>query len=179
MREGTIGRNYADALYAAAERDGHTEAYADVLEALAGAIEADPTIRLALESPRVPKPVKADILARALAGRTTETFVRFLRAVVKRGRQGLIPVISREYAALVDVKFNRVHAGVTVARLPNDDLRRAIQQALSEALGMDVIPHFREDKAILGGVLVRVGGRVMDGSLRRRMVQLKKQMLGG
>ena len=178
MRAGTIARNYAEALFAAGERDGHTEAYAGVLEALAGAIGADAGIRIALESPRVPKDTKADILARALTGRTTETFIRFLRAVVKRGRQGLLPTISVAYNALVDVKFNRVHAGVTVARMPDEGLQQDIRSALSAALGKDVIPHFREDKAILGGVLVRVGDRVMDGSVRRRMARLRKQMLG-
>ena len=179
MREGTIARNYAEALFAVGAKDGNTERYAGVLEALAGAIEADDRIRLALESPRVPKDAKADILAAALAGRTSEHFVRFLRAVVKRGRQGLLPLIARAYAALVDVKFNRVHAAVTVARLPDAGLQRDIASQLAVALGCEVIPHYREDAGILGGVLVRVGDRIMDGSVRRRMARLRKQMLGG
>lgn len=179
MREETIARNYAEALFVVGERDGNTERYADVLEALAGAIETDETIRLALESPRVPKSTKGDILARAVEGRSSEAFARFLRAVVKRGRQNLFPAISREFAGLVDIKFNRVHAGVTVVRMPDEALQQLIRETLSAALGKDVIPHYREDAAILGGVLIRVGDRIMDGSVRRRLARLRRQMLGG
>ena len=178
MREGTIARNYAEARYVVGERDGNTERYADALDALAGAIAVDPAIRLVLESPRVRKDTKGDILARAMEPRSSAAFGRFLRAVVKRGRQNLFPVMSREYAALVDVKFNRVHAGVTLVRTPDAALQESIRAALSAALGKEVIPHYREDKAILGGVLVRVGDRVMDGSVRRRMARLRKQMIG-
>ena len=177
MREGTIARNYAGALYELGERDGGTEAYANVLEALAGVIAVDPTVRLMLESPRVPKETKADLLARALAGRTSEVLIKFLRAVVKRGRQNLLGVISREYSALVDIKFNRVHAGVTMARMPDATLQNAVREALTKAIGKEVIPHFREDSTILGGVLVRVDDRIMDGSVRRRLARLRRQML--
>ena len=178
MRAETIARNYAEALFSVGERDGQTERYAEVLESLAGAIAADPHIAIALDSPRVPKDTKADILARALSGHTTDTFIRFLRAVVKRNRQGLFGTIAQQYHALVDIKFNRVHAGVTMARMPNAEMQRAIADELSRALKQEVIPHFREDSSLLGGVLVRIGDRVMDGSVRRRMARLRKQMLG-
>jgi len=99
-------------------------------------------------------------------------------AVVRRGRQGLLGAISREYQQLADVKFNRVHAGVTLARPGDAEFREAIRRRLSAALGKDVVAHFHENPALLGGVLVRVGDRVMDGSLRRKLKQLRRQMLG-
>lgn len=181
MREPTIARNYAEALFAAGERaGGHlTEKFADVLEAVVGAIEADERVRLALESPRVAKAVKHRILERALARRAPEQLIRFLGAVIRRSRQGLIPAISREYLALVDVKFNRVHAGVTVAREPDKKLAAEIQRRLSEITGKEVVPHFRENPRILGGAIVRIGDRIMDGSLRRKLLALRRQMMGG
>src|SRR3990172_7973467 len=107
MREPTITRNYAQALFEAGERSGETEWFAALLEAVAGAIEADERIRLALDSPRVPKTLKQRVLHQALSGRAPEAFIR-----------------------------------------------------------------------ILGGIVVRIGDRVMDGSMRRKVVQLRKQMLG-
>lgn len=178
MREPTIARNYAEALFTSGERTGSTDLYANLLEAVAGAIEADDTVRDFLESPRVPKAKKEEILSRALRQHAPEQFLKFLGAVVKRGRQGIFPAISKEYLALVDKKFNRVHAGVTVAREPDLALQGVIRQRLSEVLGMEVIPHFRTDKAILGGLVVRVGDRIMDGSVRRRMVTLRRKLLG-
>lgn len=178
MREPTIARNYAAALFELGERHGETERYGDVMDALADVLRAEPQIRVMLDSPRVPKARKSDILAKALSDLAPERFVRFLAAVIKRGRQGLLDAIAREYLAQVDRKFNRVHAGVTLALEPNEALREAVRKKLSEVVGMDVIPHYRTDPEILGGLIVRVGDRIMDGSLRRKMVALRRKMLG-
>jgi F-type H+-transporting ATPase subunit delta len=177
LREPTIARNYAQALFQAAEPGNQTERFAAVLEALVGAIEADERVRQAFDSPRVPKATKVRIVERGLAGWAPERFVRFVVAVVRRGRQYLLGAISREYQQLADVKFNRVHASVTLARPADAALREEVRRRLSDALGKDVVPHFHENPALLGGVLVRVGDRVMDGSLRRRLKQLRRQML--
>ena len=177
MREPTIARNYAEALFTLAERENASERFADLLESLGGAIEADRQIRLVLISPRIPKDAKARLLRKALARRAPEPFLRFLDAVIKRSRQALLPAIARQFHALVDTKFNRVHAGVTLAREPNAALEKEIGRRLSEVFGQDVIPHFRADGAILGGLVVRMGDRVMDGSLRRKLVRLRRQML--
>ncbi|HYU07952.1 MAG TPA: F0F1 ATP synthase subunit delta, partial [Gemmatimonadales bacterium] len=109
MKSVTVARNYAEALFAA----GHE--FGPLLDAVAGAVQADERIATALESPRVSKAAKALILERALKGEAPPEFVRFLQAVVRRGRQGLLGEIAQEYQVLLDAKLNRVHAGVTLA----------------------------------------------------------------
>lgn len=178
MRESTIARNYAEALFTLGEGRGETGRYAELMDALAAAIRGEPRIRVALESPRVPKPQKVSLLRAALHGVAPEPFLRFLQAVIKRGRQGILTAIADEFQALVDEKFNRAHAFVTLAREPDETLREAVRRTLGEALDKEIIPHFRTDPAILGGAIVRVGDRIMDGSLRRRMVALRRRMLG-
>lgn len=179
MRESTIARNYADALFTVGERTGDTEFFQDLIDALSAAMASEPGIRIVLESPRVPKSTKQVLFQHGLEGRAPEAFIRFLSAVVKRGRQGLLPAIAEQYAALVDEKFHRVHAGVTVAREPDRGLQDDIRQRLSAVMGKEVIPHFRTDSTILGGLIVRVGDRIMDGSLRRRMLALRQRLLAG
>ena len=83
---------------------------------------AGSTPSISTPATRVPKATKEEVLSRALKQHAPEQFLKFLAAVVKRGRQGIFPAISKEYLALVDKKFNRVHAGVTLAREP--DLQR-------------------------------------------------------
>ncbi len=178
MREPTIARNYAEALFQVGESQGQTSLFADLMEGLAGAVESEDRIRHILESPRVPKQTKQEILARAFAGYAPDSFVRFLGAVVKRGRQGILGAICREYLGLVDDKFNRVHAGVTLAREPDLELQELVKRRLSEILEKEVIPHYRTDPDILGGLVIRVGDRVMDGSVRRRMAVLRRKLLG-
>ena len=176
MRSETIARNYAEALFALGEQSGQSAAYADLIDALAGAIETTPKVQAVLMSPRVPKAEKTRLLAAALTGAPRE-FVLFLQALVKRSRQALLREIASEYHALLDLKLNRVRAGVTLARPADQALRRTIAEALSRQLGKEVIPSFAVDPEILGGTIVRIGERIHDGSLRRRMVKLRRQLL--
>jgi len=176
-----VARNYAQALLLAAEAQGteDVESYGRPLDAVAGAVQADERISVALESPRVAKATKAELLARALENVAPPQFVRFLQAVVRRGRQGLIGQMAREYQGLVDVKLNRVHAGVTLVEEPDDRLEQQIVARLTEAIGKDVRAHFRAERSILGGVIVRVGDRIFDGSVRRKLATLRRRMLTG
>jgi F-type H+-transporting ATPase subunit delta len=176
LRSETIARNYAETLFELGERDGNTERYADLLDAVAAAIEQTPRVQAVLMSPKVPKSEKARILAGALQ-ETPREFVLFLQAMIKRGRQQLLREIATEYLGLLDQKLDRVRAGVTLARTPDERLKRAIQDALSRQLGKQVIPAFTVDPEILGGTIVRVGERVLDGSVRRRMTKLRRQLL--
>lgn len=179
MKPATIARNYAEALFAAAEAKQDVERFGAFMDAVAGAVQADERIALALESPRVAKRVKSQLLADALTDAAPIEFVRFLQAVVRRGRQGILAEISLQYQRLLDVKLNRVHAGVTLANEPDAKLEKLVTERLTTALGKEVRTHFRADPRILGGVVVRVGDRVHDGSLRRRMAVLKRRMLTG
>lgn len=176
MRSETIARNYAEALFDLGERSGQSAAYADLMDAVAGAIEASPAVQGVLMSPRVPKAEKTRLLAGALTGAPRE-FVLFLTALVKRNRQSLLREIAAEYHALLDIKMNRVRAAVTLARPADPALQRIITERLSRQLGKEVIPSFSVDPEILGGTVVRIGERIHDGSLRRRMVKLRRQLL--
>ena len=176
MRQETVALNYAEALFVLADKAGEHQLYADLMDSLASAVEQAPGVQAVMMSPRVTKAQKAGILSGALAD-APRNLVLFLQAVVKRGRQGLLREIADAFMGLVDVKFNRVRADVTMARPPNDDLQRSIQAALEKMLGKEVITRYHTEPAILGGTMVRVGDRVFDGSIRRRATMLRRQLL--
>jgi F-type H+-transporting ATPase subunit delta len=176
LRTESIARNYAEAVFQLGERSGNVERYAELLDAVVAAVEQSPRVQAVLMSPKVPKSEKAKLLGGALREVPRE-FVLFLQALVKRSRQQLLREISTEYMSLLDQKLNRVRAGVTLARNPDEKLRKTIQDALSHQLGKQVLPEFTVDPEILGGAIVRVGERVLDGSLRRRMTKLRRQLV--
>lgn len=176
MRSVTIARNYAEALFELGERSGQTLRYAELIDAVAGAVEASPEVQAVLMSPRVPKAAKGRLLAGALKDAPRE-FVLFLQALVKRGRQQLLWEIAGEYLTLLDIKLNRVRAGVTLARPVDETLRRTLAEALSRQLGKEVLPSFVVDPEILGGTIVRIGEQIHDGSIRRRLTKLRRQLL--
>ena len=176
MKAVGISRNYAEALFSLGDKGGRLEEYAGLLEALAAAIDHSPQVEAVLMSPNVPKAKKAALIGDALAGAPRD-FVLFAQAVVRRGRQGWFGDIAREYGALVDVRFHRLRAAVTVAREPDARLRESIRAELSRVFGKEVLPTFVVEPAILGGTVVKVGDRIFDGSIRRKLGRLRRQLL--
>jgi F-type H+-transporting ATPase subunit delta len=179
MRDATIARNYAETLLELARRNGDLRAWGQLADEVAEAMQQNRTLRLFLESPRVAAADKNRILGRAFDGQLPPAFIRFLYALVNHRRQMLLPAIARSYHDLVDEVEGRLHASVTVAQEPGDGERREISSQLSRAYGKEVVPHFLLNPGILGGVVVRVGDTVLDGSVRRRLAILKSKMLRG
>jgi F-type H+-transporting ATPase subunit delta len=178
MREPTIARNYAEALVSLAERAGELDAWGTTITEITESIEGDPRVANFLASPKVSAKAKVDIITRAFQDRLPRLFVRFLGAVIANRRQHLIPQIASEYALLVDELQSRVHARVTVSSEPNDAMRASVEKQLGTITGKRVVPHFVVRPEILGGVIARVGDTVMDGSLARRLENLRGHMLG-
>lgn len=177
MRDSTVCRNYAETLLAVAEREKKVERFGALIDAVAGVLAGDPALQGVFMSPRVPKDTKKRLIEQALKRVAPVSFIRFLQAIVQRGRQYLLADIAEEYEQLVDRHLDRVHAVVSTARPVDPKLARAIQKRLAVVFAKDVLPHFRTEPALLGGIVVRVGDRVFDGSLRRKLKLLRNRML--
>jgi F-type H+-transporting ATPase subunit delta len=177
MREVSIARNYAEALLTLATKAGAREVWGTTISALGDAVSSEISLRNVLENPRVTAAQKTQLLRSALAGIAAPTLVRFVEKLVANRRQMLLPAIAIEYHNLVDEAEGRVHARVTVAREADAAMRETITAALSKALQKTVVPHLTVDPRILGGVVVRVGDTVMDGSVRRRLARLRDRLV--
>lgn len=177
MRDSTISRNYAEALLELARRAEDPAGWGKLIRDVAGGMQQDSTLKRFLESPKISEQQKNDILFEALGDRVPRHFLRFLQTLVRKRRQMLIPQIADEYDALLDIHEGRVHANVTVARESSGVEEARIAEQLTRVIGRKVVPHVIVNPAILGGVVVKIGDTVMDGSVRRRLARLKSQML--
>ena len=171
-----VARNYAETLLVLAEEAKAVESWAQLLDAVAAGIRLSPAAEAVLMSPKVTKAAKAKLIAAALP-KAPGGFVKFLQAVVKRGRQGLLSEIAEQYNALVDLKMDRVRARVVLARKADEAEQKAIAAALSKALGKNAIATYGVDPTLLGGASIRVGDRVFDGTIKRRMQSLRRVLL--
>ena len=179
MRDESIARNYAEALLALARKENAATEWGSLIHAVAAAIEGDLTLTRFLAAPQVSADDKIAVLGNALKDKAPKLFVKFLQKLVMNRRQLLIPEIAIEYGNLLDAAEGRVHARVTVAREASEADIAAMTVALTKALGKTVVPHVSVDPRILGGVVVRVGDSVMDGSVRRRLSALRARMASG
>lgn len=178
MRSPLVARNYADTLFALARRrgGGAAEEYGGGLDELASLLQREPRIRAFLETPRVDLEAKRAALCEALGGRVPPTLLHFLLVVLEKRRQGSLGEIAEAYQALVDEAHGRARAEVTLAEPPDDALRSEIVAALERRLGKQVVASWRTDRDLLGGVVVRVGDQILDGSVRRRLGDLRGRM---
>jgi F-type H+-transporting ATPase subunit delta len=172
-----IGRNYAETLLSLAKKSGDVEEWGALVDAISVGMREDHTLKTFLESPKLSASHKIEILEKALGRGVPPLFLRFLETVINKRRQMLIPEIASEYRKLIDESENRVHANVTVAREPGEPELDALARQLSRLLGKRVVPHISLNPAILGGVIVKVGDTVMDGSVRKRLSVLRQRML--
>jgi F-type H+-transporting ATPase subunit delta len=178
MRAATVARNYAETLLALAERAHDASGWGAMINDVASAVRRDRTLQRFLASPKIAPRHKKQVLAKALDDRVPRIFLRYLEMLIDNRRQTLIGEIATSYNALLEEREGRVHAEVTVARGVDAEAQSAIARDLSRALGKTVVPHLSVDPAILGGLVVRVGDTVIDGSVRRRLALLRRR-LGG
>ena len=177
MRAPTIAKNYAEALLVLAGKARDLEGWGAAVNGVVTAMEGDVRLRRFLEAPQISAAEKSVLLGRAFENKLPKPMVRFLQKLVQNRRQMLLPQIAIEYGDLVDEATGRIHAQVTLSREATDADRKVIADQLSRAFAKTVVPHVSVNPDILGGVVVRVGDRVMDGSVRRRLKTLKSRII--
>jgi F-type H+-transporting ATPase subunit delta len=177
MQGEIVARSYASALFDLAESKGSAEAYGEALDAVGTLLDQEPAFGQFLETPRIDAREKKRLLRETFGGRIPDHVLNFLLLVVDKRRQKLLRLMAREYRDLVDKKMDRAHVDVTVARPVDGAGVSELQGRLSKALGKDVVPHVRVDPSLVGGIVVRSGDVVYDGSVRRRLQGLRRRLL--
>ncbi|CAN5720512.1 ATP synthase F1 subunit delta [soil metagenome] len=180
MRGTAISRNYAETLLTLADRHGGEPTVDDFGRSLAELnrlLDREPRIRKFLETPLIEIEAKTAVVRHALEGRVPDLFLRFVLVVIQKRRAPFLEDIAEQYGELVDQRRGRVRAEVVVAREPDEQLREEIRTSLQRMLGLEVLPSFRVDRGLIGGVVVRVGDQILDGSVRKRASALRRHLL--
>jgi F-type H+-transporting ATPase subunit delta len=181
MRSETIARNYAEALLVLAQQARDPAGWGRMIADVGKTVEDDVAVRQFLESPRVSASERMSILGKAFQDRFPRPFVAFLQAVVHHRRQMLIPEIGRAYRTLLDEVEGRVRADVTVARSEQEADRVHLARQLERIFGgrREVVPVMHVNPTVLGGggIIARVGDRVLDASVRSRLARLRQQLI--
>ncbi len=177
MRDETVARNYAETLFELASRNESIQEYGDALEMVAGFLEDDSRFRTFVETPRIDDETKKDVIRKAFHDKAPKQVINFVLITIDKRRQALLREISAEYLLLLDHHLGREHVEVTVARPLDDTTANVVSKRLSKMLGKQAIPHIRVKPEILGGIVVRTGDTIYDGSVRRRLEDLRRRLL--
>lgn len=178
MSERLISERYVRALSASVEDDAQLEGTLDALDAFAGFLEEHADLHAVLQDPAVPPRKRRAILNDVLSvAKLSEPIPGFLRTLFDRKRLGLLSVIRGRFAAVVDERLNRVTAHVTTATKLSAGQEQKLRSGLSAYSGKTVRLETEVDEDIIGGVVVRLDGSVIDGSLRARLDRIKHALI--
>ena len=177
MRDETVARNYAETLFELASRNESIQEYGEALGMVAGLLEDDSRFRTFVETPRIDDEAKKDVIRKVFRDKAPKQVINFVLITIDKRRQTLLREISEEYSLLLDDHLGREHVEVTVARPLDDTTANVVSEQLSKMLGRQAIPHIRVKPEILGGLVVRTGDMIYDGSVRRRLEGLRRRLL--
>lgn len=176
MSEEQIARVYAAALLEAARDAGSVERAGKDLKAFAGALDASPPLRAVLFDPQVEASAKQRVLA-ALTEGADPLVANTLGLLLDKGRQAAIADVCHEYEELAAEEARVVAIEVTSAVELTPEAEESIARRVEEATGKRPQLEKRVDAAIIGGLVLRVGDVIIDGSVRSRLHQLRERLL--
>jgi F-type H+-transporting ATPase subunit delta len=176
MRAGTIARVYAETLFRSADRHGEVEAVDEGVQGLTAVLTASPQFRRFLAAPQIDAGDKQELVADALRDRLPPLLLGFLELVIGKRRERLLDEIVIAWGELLDARANRQAATVTTAVAADPETVTRIHAALEKATGKTIVLEQRVDSKLLGGLVVRAGDTVIDGSLRTRLDSLRLRL---
>ena len=174
----TAARRYAEAAFEVAQRDGTVEMWRSELDA-AGEIAADDQVGRMLGNPAVALETRTE-MAESIFGKTvSKPVLNLIGLMLRRGRIEQLPRVAAEYRRLDNARQGITLATATSAAPLSPDEVQALTARMEELTGGRVELDLRTDPSLLGGLVVRIGDRLIDGSVRGRLERLRNQLVSG
>jgi F-type H+-transporting ATPase subunit delta len=169
---------YAEALVAAAEKAGATEAMMQEFDSLIDdVLEKLPKLEAVLTSGFVDEAVKEGMLKKALAKQASPVFLSFLQVVARHGRLDMLRLIHMTVHEEYNRVKQRVHVMVSTAEPLDGAAEQAIAQEIQKRLHLQPLIDKQVRPELIGGMVLRVGDRVFDGSIATQLTRLREKML--
>ncbi len=177
MADSAYARRYSQAVFRSALDKKELNRWQSDLRRIASLIKDD-TLFALLENPEVSFDNKAKVLSERL-GEVNPLALKLVFLLVTKGRLGIIGDIADEYQRLVD-NYRGIEgaevAEVTTAIPLDDEDRLRLAQRITSLVGKPVVLKPKVDSSLIGGIIIRVGDRLIDGSIRSKLEALKREM---
>jgi F-type H+-transporting ATPase subunit delta len=176
MIEGSLARRYSQALFEIASEKTSIEPVENDLRELTKFVEENAEVKDTLLHPHISLKVKKTIMEELLGDDIGEITRRFFFFLIDRKRETLLPLIQREFSRMADEKRQVVEAKVvsavelTAAQL--DDIKKAIKKMT----GKDVRAVSEVQPELIGGVMIQVGDRVIDGTIAHALARMRLEL---
>jgi F-type H+-transporting ATPase subunit delta len=172
--QSNVARRYAQGVFQLAQSQGSLEPWRKELAQL-DALLQDDVLRAAFANPGVTTPRRIE-LARKLAPELRPETQNLLRLLVEHRRTPEMPEVRREFERMANEAEGIVDATLTTAIDLSDEERRRYERELAKRLDRRVRLQHRRDPDLIGGATIQVGDRLIDGSVRTKLEQLRQRL---
>lgn len=176
----SVGRIYAESLFELASKQGDAAAQdaGDELVDLVEIVRGDRRFAEFLRSPAIDTAAREATLQTLLKGRVSDLMLRFLLVANRKGRLGELEAISDAYAKLLNERFGKVEVDVfTVDGQLDDGARASLAGTLKSRLGREPVLHLYKDASMVGGVKLRIGDQLIDGSVAAKLRRMRRSLV--
>jgi F-type H+-transporting ATPase subunit delta len=174
-----LSQVYARSLFELAEAKGGRptiESSQAELEDILELARADARFSEFLASRVLPVAERSRSLEKIFGGRVSDLVLRFLQVLNEKGRLGHLPAIGAAYDRIVQDKFGRVEVDLYTASPASREEIEQVKGRLQRALGKEPVIHAYTDPAMIGGLKLQIGDRLIDGSIATRLRQMREQL---
>ncbi len=179
MRQTILARRYAKAIFSLAQEGNTVDSYRAMLHGAAEVCTGVPEMTDALTNPVYPLDARLKVMAKlAELVNADKNMASFFRLLVEKKRAGLLPEISTEMERMGDAAQNVSHGTVVSAVALDASLQAKIQATLEKLTGGKVVLDAQVDPSIIGGIITRIGDKILDGSIRTQLTGLKESIKG-
>lgn len=177
MLNQAVARRYARAIFDLAQERDLVDQVDQELNLVATMVESNRQLKAVMNDVLISPEVKRDLVERIFAGKVSPLVMNFLQLVVRKRREAWIPVMYRSFLDLANEARGIVEVEVRSAvPLPNETLV-TLQSKLQTRFGKRVKFETQVAPELLGGLVVRVGDELMDGSVRTRLRRIHDRMI--
>lgn len=169
-------RVYARALLEIGKERGKVAEFLEDIQTVLQLIKADKELRVFYESPKVSRQDKAVLIDKVFHDRIAPELVSLLHVLARKNRAPLLDNIVGQMLDLYDRDENRLHADIEVAAPLAQEVKESLRARLVKLTGKDVVVRERVNAGVVGGMVVRLGDQLLDGSIRARMRTMRQQM---
>ena len=171
-----VGNEYANALFLLAKERGELDEVAGALELCAQLFDENPAYVDLLATPSIPIEERIGTIGAVFHGRAPDSVSDFLSLLTERGYIRFFPDCAKEFERVYDLERHILRAEVISASPLSDDEKRALEARLEKNSGRSVRLGCVVDPSLVGGMKVRIGGRLYDGSLRTRITEILEEI---
>ena len=172
-----LARKYSAAIFELAQEENKLVEYGKELAGVCQDLASVPAAEAFLANPQIEIKAKKELIAKLFAGELSKNVYHFLLLLIDKRRITLLAAIEEEFSKLSNEAQSILIADVTTAEPASADQQQKIADRLADLTGKQVKLRLHEDEKLIGGVVVKIGDRRIDGSVAGRLETLKKELL--